>query len=31
VPTPTVQLHTEHSDAVGGISITASHNPAPWN
>jgi phosphomannomutase len=31
VPTPTVQLLTEHTDAVGGISITASHNPAPWN
>ncbi len=31
VPTPTVQLMTEHSDAVGGIAITASHNPAPWN
>ncbi len=31
VPTPTVQLLTEHSDAVGGIIITASHNPAPWN
>lgn len=31
VPTPTVQLLTEHSDAVGGIAITASHNPAPWN
>lgn len=30
-PTPTVQLLTEHSDAVGGIAITASHNPAPWN
>lgn len=30
-PTPTVQLATEHSDAVGGISITASHNPAEWN
>ncbi len=29
--TPTVQLLTEHSDAVGGIAITASHNPAPWN
>lgn len=29
--TPTVQLMTEHSDAVGGIAITASHNPAPWN
>lgn len=31
VPTPTVQLITEHSNAVGGISITASHNPAEWN
>ncbi|MFM7774576.1 MAG: phosphoglucosamine mutase [Candidatus Kapaibacterium sp.] len=31
VPTPTVQLLTEKSDAVGGIIITASHNPAQWN
>ncbi len=31
VPTPTVQLLTEHSDAAGGIIITASHNPAQWN
>lgn len=31
VPTPTVQLHTEHSAARGGIAITASHNPAEWN
>jgi phosphomannomutase len=31
VPTPTVQLLTEHSDAVGGIVITASHNPIEWN
>jgi phosphomannomutase len=30
-PTPTVQLETEHSQAVGGISITASHNPSEWN
>jgi phosphomannomutase len=30
-PTPTVQLATEKSDAVGGISITASHNPSEWN
>lgn len=30
-PTPTVQLATEKSEAVGGISITASHNPAEWN
>jgi len=31
VPTPTVQLMTEKTDAVGGISITASHNPGEWN
>ena len=31
VPTPTVQLLTEHSDAAGGIVITASHNPEAWN
>ncbi len=31
VPTPTVQLAVEHSDAAGGIVITASHNPAEWN
>ncbi len=31
VPTPTVQLLTEKSDAAGGIVITASHNPAEWN
>ena len=31
VPTPTVQLVTEHSDARGGIAVTASHNPAQWN
>lgn len=30
-PTPTVQLETEHSNAIGGISITASHNPSEWN
>ena len=30
-PTPTVQLAVEHSDAVGGISVTASHNPMQWN
>ncbi len=30
-PTPTVQLLTEKTDAVGGISITASHNPEIWN
>ncbi|MBL7074001.1 phosphoglucosamine mutase [candidate division KSB1 bacterium] len=31
VPTPTVQLATQHSRAVGGIAITASHNPIEWN
>jgi phosphomannomutase len=31
VPTPTVQLEVEHSDAGGGIAITASHNPGQWN
>jgi phosphomannomutase len=31
VPTPTVQLLTEHSEAGGGIAITASHNPREWN
>ncbi len=31
VPTPTVQLLCEHSDAAGAIIITASHNPAEWN
>ncbi len=31
VPTPTVQLMVEHSNAVGGIIITASHNPSNWN
>lgn len=31
-PTPTVQLLTEHnSECVGGISISASHNPIEWN
>jgi phosphomannomutase len=30
-PTPTIQLAVEHMHAAGGISITASHNPAQWN
>lgn len=30
-PTPTVALAVERSDAAGGISITASHNPMEWN
>lgn len=31
VPTPTVMLAVEHHAAAGGIAVTASHNPAPWN
>src|SRR4051812_17692260 len=30
-PTPTVGLAVCMSQAAGGIQITASHNPAPWN
>ena len=30
-PTPTVQLAVQNSEAVGGIAITASHNPIEWN
>ena len=30
-PTPTVGLAVRKLDARGGIQITASHNPAPWN
>jgi len=29
--TPTTQLAVEHLGAAGGVIITASHNPAPWN
>eukprot|EP00708_Paratrimastix_pyriformis_P002870 GAFH01001628.1.p1 GENE.GAFH01001628.1~~GAFH01001628.1.p1 ORF type:complete len:491 (+),score=96.45 GAFH01001628.1:30-1475(+) len=31
VPTPTVQLFVTHFRAWGGIIITSSHNPIPWN
>jgi phosphomannomutase len=31
VPTPTVQLFSEHNAVAGGISISASHNPEEWN
>lgn len=31
VTTPTTQLAVEHLRAAGGIILTASHNPAPWN
>jgi phosphomannomutase len=30
-PTPTVGLAVRKLGAAGGIQITASHNPAPWN
>ena len=31
VPTPTALILTRHLGARGGIAITASHNPSPWN
>lgn len=31
VPTPTVEIAVKQLNAAGGICITASHNPAPWN
>ena len=31
VSTPTLMLAVEKSDALGGIGVTASHNPAEWN
>jgi phosphomannomutase len=30
-PTPTCGLAIRHLQAAGGVQITASHNPAPWN
>lgn len=30
-PTPTMQLAVKHLSAAGGVSITAGHNPTPWN
>lgn len=30
-PTPTIQYAVEYKHADGGIVITASHNPLPWN
>ncbi len=30
-PTPTILFAIRHHAASGGIAITASHNPAPWN
>jgi phosphomannomutase len=31
IPTPTCGLAVRRVQAAGGIQITASHNPAPWN
>ncbi|MBD3332727.1 phosphoglucosamine mutase, partial [candidate division GN15 bacterium] len=31
VPTPTVEIAVKDLEASGGICVTASHNPAPWN
>ena len=31
VPTPTLLLAVRHHGAIGGIGVTASHNPAEWN
>jgi phosphomannomutase len=31
VPTPTVQLEAMREGFVGGIAVTASHNPGDWN
>ncbi|HEX7079027.1 MAG TPA: phosphoglucosamine mutase [Candidatus Eisenbacteria bacterium] len=30
-PTPTILYAIRHHGAAGGLAITASHNPAPWN
>ena len=30
-PTPTVQFAVEDHEAAGGVVVTASHNPLPWN
>ncbi len=30
-PTPTILFAIRHHRAAGGLAITASHNPAPWN
>ncbi len=31
VPTPTIQFMVENTEAIGGVIITASHNPEEWN
>jgi len=30
-PTPTILFAIRHHRAAGGLAVTASHNPAPWN
>ncbi len=30
-PTPTILYAIRHHGAAGGVAVTASHNPAPWN
>ena len=30
-PTPALQLAVKHSEAVGGVALTAGHNDASWN
>ncbi len=31
IPTPTLQIMVNEYKTIGGIAITASHNPLPWN
>jgi phosphomannomutase len=31
LPTPTIQIYAGATRARGGIALTASHNPAPYN
>ncbi|MCH1570331.1 MAG: phosphoglucosamine mutase [Longimicrobiales bacterium] len=31
VPTPTILMAVRHHGAIGGIGVTASHNPSEWN
>ena len=31
VPTPTIQFMVKNTEAIGGVIVTASHNPIEWN